>query len=298
MEMKKGKTKKIVVFMILILLVLIGVIAWFEWPVTEQISIDGNGKIEGAVRFALVTDLHSCYYGKDQSQLTSMLETESVDAVLLSGDIFDDKIDDDNTKAFIEAIAPKYPCFYVTGNHEFWSKREKEMKAYLESQGVVVLQGDSSTIEIRGNSIDICGVDDPTYMPEEEWTAQLDGADAASDSNHYRILLSHRPEKVYVYEKYSFDLVVSGHAHGGQWRIPFTGLGVMAPDQGYFPKLIDGIYKMENGSEMIISRGLARESTPYPRFFNHPEIVMIEIDGTKDAEHEAQGQEKTVNQCH
>ena len=279
--MKKGKVKKIVKFLISILLVLIGVTAWFEVPVTEQISIDGDGKIEGHVRFALVTDLHSCYYGKNQSQLTSMLEKGNVDAVLLSGDIFDDKIDDDNTKALIEAIAPKYPCYYVTGNHEYWSKREKEMKAYLESQGVVVLEGDSSTIEIRGNIIDICGVDDPTYMTEEEWTAQLDSADAASDSNHYRILLSHRPERVYVYERYSFDLVVCGHAHGGQWRIPFTKMGVMAPDQGRFPKLVEGTYEMENGSVMVISRGLARESTPYPRFFNHPEIVMIEIDGTK-----------------
>ncbi|SDA37592.1 hypothetical protein SAMN02910275_00012 [Butyrivibrio sp. INlla18] len=279
--MKKGKVKKIVKFLISILLVLIGVTAWFEVPVTEQISIDGDGKIDGPVRFALVTDLHSCYYGKNQSQLTSMLEKGNVDAVLLSGDIFDDKIDDDNTKALIEAIAPKYPCYYVTGNHEYWSKREKEMKAYLESQGVVVLEGDSSTIEIRGNIIDICGVDDPTYMTEEEWTAQLDGADAASDSNHYRILLSHRPERVYVYERYSFDLVVCGHAHGGQWRIPFTKMGVMAPDQGRFPKLVEGTYEMENGSVIVISRGLARESTPYPRFFNHPEIVMIEIDSTK-----------------
>ncbi len=73
---------------------LIGVTAWFEVPVTEQISIDGDGKINGPVRFALVTDLHSCYYGKNQSQLTSMLEKGNVDAVLLSGDIFDDKIDD------------------------------------------------------------------------------------------------------------------------------------------------------------------------------------------------------------
>lgn len=270
----KGKLGKVLLGGLALILF---IIAWFEIPVTEHISLDGKGKISTPVRFALVTDLHSCYYGKNQAQLVKMIEKQKPDAVLLSGDIFDDKFPDTNSKIFIEAIVSKYPCFYVTGNHEFWSKREGETKKYLISKGVVVLEGSSCTVNINGNDIDICGVDDPTYMTAEEWKAQLDSADAMSNPENYRILLSHRPEKVDEYRNYSFDLVVCGHAHGGQWMNPFTGKGTLAPDQGYNPKYVSGKYTLSEDTEMVVSRGLTRERMPYPRFFNHPEVVMIDI---------------------
>ena len=271
----KLKKKSKIIFGIIIILMLSTV--WYEKPVIEIIRIDGKGKIDAPVRFALITDLHSCYYGKGQKQLTDMIDKGQAEAVLLSGDIFDDKFSDTNSKIFIEAIAKKYPCFYVAGNHEFWSTRENEIKDYLRSIGVTVLEGNASTIEINGNKIDICGVDDPTYMTDEEWRSQLTNASDQSDPEHYRILLSHRPEKVDVYKEYDFDLVASGHAHGGQWKIPFFNVGTEAPDQGLFPKYVDGLYDLGNGTQMIVSRGLARERMPYPRFFNHPEVVIIEI---------------------
>ena len=155
--------------------------------------------------------------------------------------------------------------------------RDAETKRYLTSIGVVVLEGTSCTINIKGNDIDICGVDDPTYMTPDEWTAQLANASESSNPEHFRILLSHRPETVEEYRNYSFDLVVCGHAHGGQWIIPFTGRGTHAPNQGTFPKYVDGLYEISESTDMIVSRGLARERMPYPRFFNHPEIVIIEI---------------------
>ncbi|MBR4670259.1 MAG: metallophosphoesterase [Butyrivibrio sp.] len=271
----KSKKKRKILLVILFLIIILTV--WYEKPVTEIISIRGKGKIDTPVRFALVTDLHSCYYGKDQKRLTDLIDNGKVDGVLLSGDIFDDKFSDTNAKIFMEAISKKYPCFYVTGNHEFWSKRENETKEYLKSMGVTVLEGNASTIEIKGNKIDICGVDDPTYMKNDEWRSQLTKASEKSDPEHYRILLSHRPEKVDVYREYDFDLVVSGHAHGGQWTIPFLHRGIAAPNQGLLPKYVDGRYDLGNGTEMIVSRGLARERMPYPRFFNHPEVVLIDI---------------------
>lgn len=260
---------------IIILLLLLTI--WYEVPVTEHITIDGNGKIKEPVRFALVTDLHSCYYGKDQSQLIKMIEKENVDAVLLSGDIFDDRLDPENSRIFTREIAAMYPCFYATGNHELWSVKTMEFKEYLASVGVTVLDGDAATINIKGNYIDICGVDDPTYMTMEEWTAQLDEAIDGASPENYKVLISHRPERNDIYSQYDFDLVVCGHAHGGQWRIPFTQMGVVAPDQGFFPKFVDGTYDLGNGHSMVVSRGLARERMPYPRFFNHPEIVIIDI---------------------
>lgn len=273
----RNNKKKILKLLAVIAIVMIAATIWYEVPVTEHITISGEGKIGSSVRFALVTDLHSCYYGKDQSQLIRMIDKEKPDAILLSGDIFDDRLGQKNARIFIEGVADRYPCFYVTGNHEFWSKKEDEMKEFLASKGVTVLEGNARNISINGNSLDICGVDDPTYMTEPEWEERLDRADKESDPGNYRILLSHRPEKVEAYKKYDFDLILCGHAHGGQWRIPFTKRGVAAPNQGLLPAYVDGLYDLDNGSEMIVSRGLARERMPYPRFFNHPEVVIIDI---------------------
>ena len=113
----------------------------------------------------------------------------------------------------------------------------------------------------------------------EEWTHQLEEAVCDEEySDNYKILLSHRPEKGDYYSKYDYDLVVCGHAHGGQWRIPFTKYGVAAPDQKLFPEFVDGLYRLSNGADMVVSRGLCRERMPYPRFFNHPEIVIIDVE--------------------
>ena len=273
----RNNKKKLLKLLAVIAIVMIAATIWYEVPVTEHITISGEGKIGSPVRFALVTDLHSCYYGKEQSQLIKMIDKEKPDAILMSGDIFDDRLGQKNARIFIEGVADRYPCFYVTGNHEFWSKKEDEMKEFLASKGVTVLEGNARNISINGNDIDICGVDDPTYMTEPEWEERLDGADKESNSENYRILLSHRPEKVEVYAKYNFDLILCGHAHGGQWRIPFTKRGVAAPNQGLLPAYVDGLYELDNGSKMIVSRGLARERMPYPRFFNHPEVVIIDI---------------------
>ena len=272
------KKKKVLIITALILLLPLLLAAWYEIPVTEEIRLLSYGKLDSPVRMALVTDLHSCYYGKNQAQLVKMIDDGNVDMILLSGDIFDNRFEDTNTKIFIEQVCDRYPCYYVTGNHDIWSGRQDEIKQYLREKNVTVLDGAYSTIEIRGNTIVVCGVDDPTYMTEEEWIRQLDDACPEDYADNYRILLSHRPERGDTYAKYNFDLVVCGHAHGGQWRIPFTQMGVEAPDQGRFPKFVAGKYELSNGADMVVSRGLCRERMPYPRFFNHPEIVIIDVE--------------------
>ncbi len=92
------------------------------------------------------------------------------------------------------------------------------------------------------------------------------------------MLLVHRPENYADYRKYAFDLVLCGHAHGGQWRIPGILNGLYAPSQGLFPKYAGGYYN-EESVPMIVSRGLARESTIVPRFYNPPELVIVDLVG-------------------
>ena len=267
-----SRTARLAVVAVVALLMALSI--WCEFPVVERYAFVSDKVKDEPVRLTVISDLHSCAYGS--GLLENVAETNP-DAVVFAGDIFDDRLPDDNARQFIAKVARRYPCFYVSGNHEYWSERIDGMKAWLRKSGVTVLEGACQTLTLKETPIDICGVDDPTYMLDEQWLGQLKRADRQSDPSHVRILLSHRPERVAAYEKFAFDLVLAGHAHGGQWRIPFAGRGCYSPDQHFFPKYVDGRYTLANGSEMFVSRGLARESTPLPRLFNPPEIMVVEL---------------------
>lgn len=238
-------------------------------------------KIKKPMRIALITDLHSCKYGAGQKTLIDAVDREKPDMILLGGDIFDDEIPDDNTKIFLSAIAKKYPCYYVTGNHEYWSMRVNEMLDWLRAHGIEDIGGKTIQTNINGNEICLSGLNDPD---EARYTGEGDGMKAElgramneRDDTAFTMLLTHRPSFVNLYKDAGFDLVLAGHAHGGQWRIPGILNGVFAPDEGFFPKYAGGFYHFDNGGEMIVSRGLARESTRVPRIFNRPELVIINI---------------------
>lgn len=274
---KKSNKKKKLLFPCLLL---IFAIAWFwSWiPVTEHISLDLPAVKDTKLCIVLISDLHSCRYGSGQRDLLERIDREEPDLIMIGGDFFDDKLSDDNAKITAKALAGKYPCYYVTGNHEFWSGHVDEIKAYLENIGVRVLAGTCETVTVKGCTIDICGVDDPTEIGLSQWRTQLDAAYSLTDQSHLRLLLSHRPELVNEYLRYDFDLIMSGHAHAGQIRIPFVNKGVFAPDQGLMAEYVNGVYQLSNGSILEVSRGLARESTPAPRFFNHPEVVVLDLE--------------------
>lgn len=278
MEEKQEERKKKKRPVLLILLLLFG-IAWiWSWvPVTEYITLDLLPAEDKNIRIVLITDLHSCWYGSGQKDLLQRIDREQPDLVMLGGDFFDDVLKEENAKITAEYLAGKYPCYYVTGNHEYWSGRAEEMKTYMENLGICVLAGECETVTIHGCDIDVCGVDDPTDIGISSWREQLEYAYVQSDPTHLRLLLTHRPELVKEYARYDFDLIMAGHAHGGQFLIPFLNKGAYAPDQGLLAEYVNGIYELPNGSIMEVSRGLARESTPAPRFFDHPEVVVIDI---------------------
>ena len=239
-------------------------------------------KISSPVRIALVTDLHSCRYGEGQVELLDAIHTQKPDVILLGGDIFDDEIDDTHTEIFLSGIAGKYPIFYVTGNHEWWSGAEAfgAKMAILEKYGIPVLSQESVTLNIREEMLTICGVDDPeSHLLDSaalHYDARLDQVLTEAAEEQYTVLLAHRPEYFPSYAARDFDLTLCGHAHGGQWRIPYVLNGLIAPNQGLFPQYAGGLYE-KNGTTMIVSRGLARETTWVPRIFNRPELVIVEI---------------------
>ena len=240
-------------------------------------------KINEQIKLALVTDLHSCHYGNNQDKLVKAIDSENPDVILLCGDIFDDGLPSDNAEEFIKNVSGKYPCYYVSGNHEFWSNKADDFKTILELYGVNVLEGTSEILEISDDIIRISGIDDPDTdgypsrsVSHSEQISRLQNNSV--DDELFTVLLSHRPERIGELLPLHPDIVLSGHAHGGQWRLPvLLENGLLSPNQGLFPKYTNGEYNFDNTS-LIVSRGLARESTRLvPRIFNRPEIVVITL---------------------
>lgn len=264
----------------------------------QRYKIDA-GAIKNPVRIVLIADLHSCRYGENEQELIRAIDAQQPDLLVLAGDIFDDGLSDDNTAALLRGVAGRYPCYYVTGNHEYWSgsRAFSEKMAILETYGAKRLAGEMETVTVNGETMNICGVDDQdanliagdtnraTAQPQEQlalegrlaFEQQLTSVKEASSNGHYTILISHRPELFDLYVRNGFDLVLCGHAHGGQWRIPGILNGLFAPNQGFFPKYAGGKYQ-SGETTMIVSRGLARETTRVPRFYNRPELVVIDCE--------------------
>ena len=288
--------KRIILLATAVVLLILAIVAFDTHLMVRRYSIEAE-EIETPIRIALVTDLHSCYYGENQSKLIDAIDAENPDVILLGGDIFDDVKEDTNTELFLAGIAGRYPIYYVTGNHECWGGKyrfDKQM-AILENYSIPVLSGEVVAFDVKGEIISLCGVDDPdVYMvntdPEQDpegyilaqtnkedtFLSQIAAVSETTPEDSYTILLSHRPEYYEAYTGHDFDLVLCGHAHGGQWRIPGILNGLYAPHQGIFPKYAGGRYDSEDMT-MIVSRGLAKETTKIPRIFNRPELVVIDI---------------------
>ncbi len=283
------KKKKRMIVGISVLFLLIGLIApgFYNELNIQRYAIETD-KLEHNIRVAFIADLHSCRFGDGEQILLDAIHEQKPDIVLLGGDIFDDQLPDDNTKMFLAGIAGRYPCYYVTGNHEYWSgeKAFAEKMAILEQFGVIRLIDESVAITVRNEKLHIYGADDPdarrissaisrqVKSPAEQVADLL----LFGSEDGYTILLTHRPGSIRFYAECGIDLVLCGHTHGGQWRIPGLLNGLFAPDQGLFPAYAGGQYE-ENGSIMIVSRGLARESTRIPRFYNRPELVIVDVIG-------------------
>ena len=225
-------------------------------------------KVSKKVRIVQISDLHSCSYGKDMKNLISAVDAAEPDIIVLTGDIFDNRTDNKNSDTLLKAIAKKYPCYYVSGNHEYWGNMWDTFSRRAESFGVTVLQGEN--VDIDG--ITICGASAKSDIGDSVKVC----ADNA-DTDSFNILLAHFPENIDFYRSFGkFDLVLSCHAHGGQWRLPPFINGLYAPGQGLFPKYAGGRYDFDD-TTFIVSRGLSRTMEHFPRIFNNPELVVIDI---------------------
>lgn len=274
-----GKRKKILCVIIAFIL-LISAVTPFALSMkleTGYYEITSQ-KITKSFRIALITDLHSSDYGQNQQQLMSEISKEKPDFLALCGDIIDDELPRDKAEEFLTEASKKYSCFYVVGNHEAWTADVNGIKKIVKAYGIYVLDGDCLKVKVKGQIINICGVDDPdAYGNTQAFDSELAKCKAMMNSNYFTLFLSHRPECCdRILENGKVDLILAGHAHGGQWRLPFLPFGLYAPNQGFLPKYTQGIYNFDNG-KMIVSRGLSKKKNGVPRIFNRPELVFIDV---------------------
>lgn len=260
---------------VLAILVALALIALDERLILRTYTV-ASPKLTAEVRLAVVTDFHSSDNADD---VVAMVASCAPDAVLLVGDMFDDDIANrptERTLSLMRQLSAQYPYYYVSGNHEAWTGEMDALYQQTEEAGVTVLRMSSGVLTVRGQRIALCGIPDPYEMvfsgaPDTE--EQLRQALEDVDSADFTVLLAHRPELLTKYAQFPLDLVVSGHAHGGQVRIPGVLNGLYAPNQGWFPKLAGGAYT-QDGTTLIVSRGLAVR-TRLPRIFNRPEVVLV-----------------------
>lgn len=277
--------KKNAIILVAVSIAFVAIVIWIAWGnsalMVNEIKIT-NDKIPQSFegfRIAQVSDLHNAELGKDNNKLIEKLNECEPDIIVLTGDL----IDSNHTNlevalSFARQAVKIAPCYFVTGNHEAWvGSQYEELKTSLENAGVTVLQDEAIELNYGDECIQLIGLNDPDFSERDSFLSESILETKLSQvniSNGFTILLSHRPEHFNVYQNKNIDLVLSGHAHGGQFRLPFLG-GVIAPNQGLFPKYDAGTYT-ENGTTMIVSRGIGNSIIPF-RVNNRPEIVLVEL---------------------
>ncbi len=231
-----------------------------------------------------LSDIHGKMFGDDNTAIKNKVDKLDFDIVVITGDLIDRRREENinQTVSFVEYLASSHPVYYVEGNHEHLLSDSKyqELSDGLSSieSNFYFLDSELADIEVNNNQIKILGVNHFYDSFTKEFTPNISDQVLTEfqDSGSFNILLDHFPTNFDYYEKQQidFDLMLSGHAHGGQVRLPFIG-GVLAPDQGFNPEYDVGHYINSSG-EMVLSRGLGNSSFPL-RVFNRPELVLVTL---------------------
>ena len=275
--------KRRVIVLIIAAVLVPALLIWLLWanssPAATQVTVASGALPEAfeGFKIAHVSDLHNAVFGRKNERLLSLIRAAEPDIIAITGDLIDSRHTDiDSALAFVEAAAEIAPVYYVTGNHE--SRLDfDEIEPRLIAAGARVLRNEAEDIGRGGERIRLAGIDDPSFIrtggtAEERAAAELE--QLGDGGGTFTVLLAHRPELVEVYAEYGAGLVLSGHAHGGQVRLPLLG-GLYAPGQGLLPEYDSGLYSLGE-TQMVVSRGLGNSVAPL-RVNNRPELVIVTL---------------------
>lgn len=283
--MKKKKLLVILSTVLAVIILMISLVAWGNKALElNEITIDSENLPEAfeGFRIAHVSDLHNDEFGKDNIKLLKLIENADPDIIAVTGDIIDSYTTDvEIALSFMEKAQQIAPCYYVNGNHEGRVPDDYQtLKEGLEACGVTILENESLLLEKAGECIRLTGVSDPGFETDylygdTEGVMRRHLTELIADNENFNLLLSHRPELLGVYADFDVDLVLSGHAHGGQFRLPFVG-GLYAPNQGLMPEIDAGLYTEDN-TKLIVSRGIGNSLFPF-RLNNRPEVILVTLE--------------------
>ena len=264
---------------------------------TYTVTSEKIGAAFDGVSIIQLTDVHSIRSQKQADTIIEKVASCEPYLIALTGDLVDSRyystdqsaISCSETVEFVKRLIEIAPVYYIYGNHEIVLLDDPDgnpFKTALEEAGVHIINNQALVLEKDGEKMNLLGIQDPStlykdpyfaYVDGDKITAMLDYVTEGIDESLFTLLLSHRPEAFETYSKYPLDLVLTGHAHGGQFRIPFVG-GVYAPNQGFFPKYTAGVFKDEaSGMQMEVGRGIGNSTIPV-RIFNQPEIVNVVLE--------------------
>lgn len=219
-----------------------------------------------------ISDLQNKRFGKRQKNLIYRVECTSPDMIVITGDLIDrNRTNLDAAMELVQAIVDLAPVYYVSGNHEHQSGYFEELAECLTKAGVKVMNNGKTVIKRDGDTMVLMGLTDKRANP---YYSSILHMMCKGQEDDFKILLSHRPELFSDYVEEGIDLICSGHAHGGQIRLPGIK-GLFAPNQGFFPKYTSGMYR-EGKTAMVVSRGLGNSTFPF-RIGNRPELVEITL---------------------
>lgn len=273
---------------------LLGIAFFFRWQ-NDSIQVERfecvNAKIPAAFDgfvVVCVADLHEKEFGPNNARLFAKIRAANPDIIAISGDLLvDPPLNVEFARHFVADAAKIAPVYYVSGNHEAIAPTQTEYLPFvkaLEETGATVLNDEKVELKRDAASIVIAGIADPLleYKTDRRFSfgrivdKKLRGL--PPDERFY-LLISHRPELAELYARHGVDLALSGHAHGGQIRLPFVG-GLFAPNQGFLPRYDAGAYRIGE-STTIVSRGLGPSVFP-TRLFNRPHLVVCELKTPRD----------------
>lgn len=278
--------KRAIIILAVVAVLLVGLIVWIAWGNkalqlnTYTLTSNHLPTAFDGYRIAHISDLHNAQLGDGNVDLLDMLKEAEPDLIAITGDLVDSRHTDVTIALqFAEEAVKIAPCYYVTGNHERRLSEYPQIKQELMALGVTVLDDEVVTLEKDGDIVTLIGINDPSFVTDY-WTGdaapvvQAQLQELTDESDGFTLLLSHRPELFEVYADFDVDLVLSGHAHGGQIRLPFVG-GLVAPNQGLFPEYEAGLYT-EGNTNMLVSRGIGNSLWPF-RVNNRPEVILVEL---------------------
>ncbi|MBE6148538.1 MAG: metallophosphoesterase [Firmicutes bacterium] len=274
---------KKVMIILLVLVIIVCIYLYFETTTLEVSNYNIKSKklpnsFEG-YKIAHISDFHNTKYGKLKKQILKSLRNNKPDILVITGDFIDSRRTNMEISLDFIKNVKNIPIYYVAGNHESRIDEYLVFKEKLKNLGVIVLENEKIQLTKNTETINLIGLQDPSFDTGENNSEEMRKIINSwlleySTEDNFDILLLHRPELFEVYVENNVDLVFTGHAHGGQIVIPFIG-PVIAPNQGFFPKLTSGVHK-KNNTNLVISRGIGNSLCPI-RVNNNPELIYVTL---------------------